>query len=81
MSDPDDMSEDAPEECPECGAAAFRLAEDTMNYHGCRFSMGFMWRCTECRWVRRALTQDEPNRNEHQGEHHEHERVRPADRP
>jgi hypothetical protein len=46
--------DDEPDLCPECGSTTFHLVEDYMDYHGCRLGMGFVWRCTECKWGVRA---------------------------
>lgn len=49
--EPDDM----PDLCPECGSTTFNRQEDYTDYHGCRLSLGPIWRCTECKWAVRAL--------------------------
>jgi hypothetical protein len=51
----DDHPDDEPDECPECGSTTFNRQEDYTDYHGCRLSLGPVWRCTECKWAVRAL--------------------------
>ncbi|MFD8384264.1 hypothetical protein ACFV2X_38080 [Streptomyces sp. NPDC059679] len=43
-----------PDECPECGSITFNRVEDYTDYHGCRLSLGPIWRCTGCKWAVRA---------------------------
>jgi hypothetical protein len=47
--------DDEPDECPECGSTTFNHQEDYTDYHGCRLSLGPIWRCTDCKWAVRAL--------------------------
>lgn len=47
--------DDEPDWCPECGSTTFNRVEDFTDYHGCRLGMGFIWRCTECKWAVRAV--------------------------
>lgn len=47
-------ADDEPDECPECGSTTFNRVEDYTDYHGCRLSLGPIWRCTECKWAERA---------------------------
>jgi hypothetical protein len=53
--EPDDEPDDMPDWCPECGSTTFNRVEDYTDYHGCRLSLGPIWRCTECKWAVRAL--------------------------
>ena len=50
----DPVAHDGPDECPECGSTTFTYEEDWTEYHGCRLSMGPVWRCTGCKWGERA---------------------------
>lgn len=49
-------ADDKPDQCPECGSTTFTLEDDWMDYHGCRLSMGTVWRCTGCKWAVRAVS-------------------------